>query len=190
METFEVIAQQRTDLGKGASRRLRRLDSVPAVIYGAGQEATSLTLSHNDLLKHLQHESFYSHVLSITIGDKVEKAVLKAIQRHNSKPLILHVDFQRISETEKLDKSIPIHFINEENCVGVKQGGGIIARHLNEVEVRCFPQDLPEFIAVDMLNINVNDSIHLSDLVLPPNVELVALTHCYYPCMEGPGFGV
>jgi large subunit ribosomal protein L25 len=175
MQEFELAAQRRTELGKGANRRLRRANLVPAVVYGANKDPVSLTLSHQELQKHLQQEAFYSHILTLKIDEQPERVVLKALQRHPYRPSILHVDFQRVSETQILYKTIPLHFINEDKCIGVKQGGGVISHHLAEVEIRCLPKDLPEFIAVDLGEINLNQVIHLSNLALPVGVEIVAL---------------
>ncbi|MCK5717342.1 MAG: 50S ribosomal protein L25/general stress protein Ctc [Thiomargarita sp.] len=177
MENFEIIAQTRTDVGKGASRRLRLSGFIPAIIYGLGKDPASLTIKHNDVQKHLEHEGFYSHILSVTIDGKTEKVVLKDLQRHPYKPVILHLDLLRVSDTQKIQLRIPLHFMNEENCVGVKQGGGVISHHLNEIEISCLPKDLPEFIEMDTQNVQLNDIIHLSDIVLPENVELVDLMH-------------
>jgi large subunit ribosomal protein L25 len=176
METFEITAQRRTDVGKGASRRLRHAGYVPAIIYGAGKEPVSLTLSHNELLKQLEHEGFYSHILTVNIDGQPEKAVLKDLQRHPYRPTVMHLDLQRVSDTQKLHMRVPLHFINENKCAGVKQGGGVISHHMTDVEISCLPKDLPEFIEVDLLNINLNEIIHLSNLVLPEGVELFA-TH-------------
>lgn len=176
METFELNAQRRTEVGTGASRRLRRAGLVPAIIYGGNKEPLALTLSHHELLKKLEHESFYSRILTINIDNQSEKAVLKDLQRHPYRPVILHLDLQRVSETQKLHMRVPFHFLNEEKCVGVKQGGGIVSRHLTDVEISCLPKDLPEFIEVDLQEMNLNQIVHLSDLVLPEGVELVALT--------------
>ena len=175
MQEFELAAQRRTEHGTSTSRRLRRHDLVPAILYGANKEPVSLTLSHNELQKHLQQEAFYSHILTLKIDEQPEKVVLKALQRHPYRLSILHVDFQRVSETQTLYKTIPLHFINEDKCVGVKQGGGVVSHHLVEVEIRCLPKDLPEFIAIDLSEINLNQVIHLSNLALPAGVEIVAL---------------
>jgi large subunit ribosomal protein L25 len=177
METFEITAQRRTDLGKGASRRLRHAGYVPAIIYGASKEPVPLTLSHNDLLKQLEHEGFYSHILTINIDGQSEKAVLKDLQRHPYRPTVMHMDLQRVNETQKLHMRVPLHFLNEDKCVGVKQSGGTVSHHMTEIEIYCLPKDLPEFIEVDLHDIKLNEIIHLSDLGLPEGVELVALTH-------------
>ncbi|MDM8560314.1 50S ribosomal protein L25/general stress protein Ctc [Candidatus Parabeggiatoa sp. HSG14] len=172
---FQIDAQRRIELGTGASRRLRHAGSLPAVIYGGKKEPVSLTLSQNSLLKQLEHEAFYSRILTVNIDDQPEKAVLKALQRHPYRPLIMHVDFQRISETEKLQMRIPLHFVNADKCIGVKKSDGIISHQMAEVDIRCLPKDLPEFIEVDLTNIELNQIMHLSDLILPQGVELVAL---------------
>ncbi|HAI70312.1 MAG TPA: 50S ribosomal protein L25 [Gammaproteobacteria bacterium] len=175
MQTFELDTQLRTERGKAENRRLRRAGYVPAVMYGAGKEPIALSLSHNELLKRLENKSFFSRILTVNINNQTEKAVLKDLQRHPYRPLILHMDLQRISETEKLQMLMPLHFINEDKCVGVKQNAGVISHHENEVEIRCLPKDLPESIEVDLEAIDINQILHLSNLVLPENVELVAL---------------
>jgi large subunit ribosomal protein L25 len=172
MEVFEIEAKSRTEFGKSPIRRLRRAGMVPAIMYGAGKEPVPLTLSHNELLKRLEYEGFYSRILTINIeGQPQEKAVLKDIQRHPYRPTVMHLDFQRISETEKLQRQVPLHFINEEKSVGVKQSGGSISHHLTEIQIVCLPKDLPEFIEVDLTNLKLNEIVHLSDLVLPEGVE-------------------
>jgi large subunit ribosomal protein L25 len=177
MNQFEVTAEVRQDLGKGASRRLRHAGKVPAIVYGAGKEATSLTLRHSEMLRHLENEAFYSHILSLKIGDQVEQVVLKDLQRHPAKPIIMHADFMRVSETEKITMHVPLHFLNETACVGVKQGGGVVSHQMVELEIRCLPKDLPEFISVDLLNLQLGQMIHLSELQLPAGVEIPALIH-------------
>jgi len=177
MLSFEINAQRRSEFGKGAIRRLRRKGFVPAIIYGVKKEPVPLTLSHDDLLKRLELEGFYSRILTVNIDNQPEKAVLKDLQRHPSRPAVMHMDFQRVSETEKLHRRVPLHFTNEEQCVGVKQSGGTVSHHTAEVEIRCLPKDLPEYIEVDLTNIKLNEIVHLSDLVLSEGVELVALAH-------------
>jgi large subunit ribosomal protein L25 len=177
MENFELDATLRTDMGKGASRRLRRTGVMPGILYGGGKEPVSLNLLHNEMMKHLKHESFYSHVLTLKVDGQVEKAVLKDLQRHPYHPTLLHADFQRVNETEKLHMHIPLHFLNESICVGVKQGGGVISKQMMEVEILCLAKDLPEFIEVDLANVQLGHIVHLSDLQLPEGVELVALSH-------------
>ncbi len=170
-ETFTVLAEPRTDAGKGASRRLRRQGRIPAIVYGGHQEPEMISLHHNILLQHLEHEAFYSQVLNLQIGERVSKVVLKDLQRHPAKPFVLHVDFQRVVESEKLRMTVPLHFINEHKSKGVK-AGGLVSHHLTEIEVSCLPSNLPEFIEIDMADMKVGDSLHLSELPLPEGVEL------------------
>ena len=175
--SYELTADVRSDLGKGASRRLRHTNKVPAVLYGAHKEPTYLMMNHDDVVKRLEHESFYSHILLLTVNGKVERAVLKDLQRHPSKPRVMHVDFQRISETEKLHMHVPLHFTNAETAPGVKKSGGIVSHLLIDVEIACLPKDLPEFIEVDLAHLELGHAVHLSDIKLPEGVQLTALLH-------------
>jgi large subunit ribosomal protein L25 len=175
---FEVQAEERNTLGKGHSRRIRRLSNkIPAIIYGAGADPVAVALDHNKIQKALENEAFYSHILTIDISGKQEKAILRAIQRHPYKPRIMHMDFLRISAKEKLTMNVPLHFIGEEDAPGVKLHGGTISHLLNNVEVSCLPADLPEYIEVDISDLNVDQAVHLSNLKLPQGVELVELGH-------------
>lgn len=172
MSTILLEAQTRTDMGKGASRRLRRLENkVPAVIYGGDVKPMSIHFLHNKVIKALESESIYSSIFDITIDGKVEHVVLKALQRHPFKPLVMHMDLQRVSKKDILVKMVPLHFINEQTAVGVK-AGGMINHSMTQVEVRCQAKDLPEFIEVDMAKVAMNDVVHLSDLKLPKGVRL------------------
>ncbi len=174
--SFELNANIRQDMGKGASRRLRRDNKVPAVLYGGGKEAVSLTMQHNTLVHNLENEAFYSHILTVNVDGKTEKAVLKDLQRHPYKPTIIHLDLQRVNANEKLRMNVPVHFIGEDVAPGVK-AGGLVSRLANDVEITCFPKDLPEYIEADISAMNIDDALHLSDLKMPEGVELVALTH-------------
>ena len=174
---FNIIAESRSDMGKGASRRLRRTSKVPAVIYGAGQDAVSITIDHDSLFHHLEHEAFYSHVLTITTDGNSESAVLKDLQRHPYKPTILHADFLRVSDKDKIRMHVPLHFTGEEKAPGVKVGGGMVTHNITEVEVNCLPSALPEYLEVDVSSLEMDHSLHLSDIKLPEGVEIVALTH-------------
>jgi large subunit ribosomal protein L25 len=173
---FNITAEVRSDLGKGASRRLRHEGKVPAVIYGGDKEPVSLTLDHNDLYHHLENEAFYSHILNIDVAGSKEKAVLKDLQRHPAKPIILHADFMRVSEKDKLKMHVPLHFTNEELAPGVKIGG-VVTHNITEVEVQCLPKDLPEFLEVDLSGLEIEQILHLTDIKLPKGVELVELLH-------------
>ncbi len=172
--SFELTAESRTDTGKGASRRLRHAGKIPAIIYGSGKDPQALTLSHNEVLRNLEHEAFYSHILSINIDGSETRAILRDLQRHPSKPVILHMDLQRISETEKLKTHAPLHFIGEDVAPGVKEGG-LVSHDLTEVSIECLPKDLPEFIEVDISALDIGDSIHLSGLTVPEGVTLIEL---------------
>lgn len=173
---FEIEATLRSDKGKGASRRLRREEKVPGVVYGGGKEPASLTMAHKELSKSLKNEGFYSHILTLSVDGQAEKVVLKDLQRHPFKPLIMHVDFQRVRPDEKLYMHVPLHYLNEDKAPGVKEGGNI-SHIMTDVEVACLPDKLPEFIEVDIGNMQLNDILHLSDLKVPEGVELVELAH-------------
>ena len=174
--SFEFDAEIRTTTGKGHARRSRRLGKIPAIIYGGGGEQVQLYLAHHRVMKALENDAVYSHVLTLKFDGKEERAVLKALQRHPSKPIIMHMDFQRVNEKDKLHVHIPLHFINQETSVGVKKGG-VVSHALVEVEVACLPQNLPEFIEVDMAKVDLGELVHLSDLKVPEGVELIDLTH-------------
>ena len=176
-KSFEVNVELRDDLGKGASRRLRRLeDRIPGIVYGAGKDPQSISLSHKEMIKHLEDEAFFSHILTLKVGKKTEQVILKDLQRHPFKPKVTHADFMRISATQKLHTSVPLHFINEEECPGVKEGG-VVNHSYTTVEVACLPKNLPEFIEVDMAEVEMDQIIHLTDIKLPKGVELVELSH-------------
>ncbi len=176
MNEFTLVAESRGDTGKGASRRLRKSEIVPAIVYGAKKAALSIQLKHSDVLKSSSQESFYSQILDLSIDGKVERVVLKDMQRHPYKPFVMHMDFQRVDESAALSIRIPVHFLNEEDCIGVKQEGGVIARLMTEIEITCLPKDLPESIEVDVANLSVGEAVHLADLVLPDGVEITAIT--------------
>jgi large subunit ribosomal protein L25 len=173
---FEFVAEARSATGSGAAKVVRRQGKVPAVIYGGGEAPEMLTLNHNDLLKHLAHESVYSHVLDINVDGKAEKAVLKHIQRHPAKPVVLHVDFMRVEKGHKLKMNVPLHFINEDVSVGVKKGG-VVNHSMSDVEVICLPKDLPEYLEVNMVGVDIGSALHLSDIVLPEGIEITALQY-------------
>ncbi|WP_397380231.1 50S ribosomal protein L25/general stress protein Ctc [Pseudomonas sp.] len=175
---FALNAEVRSDLGKGASRRLRRnVAMVPAVIYGGDKAPQSISLLAKELAKLLENDAAYSHVLNLNVAGSNESVIIKALQRHPAKGFVLHADFIRVVAGQKLTAHVPLHFINQETSVGVKQQGGEASHVLVEVEVACLPKDLPEFIEVDMANVEVGQIVHLSDLKLPQGVELVALAH-------------
>ncbi|GAB2695735.1 50S ribosomal protein L25/general stress protein Ctc [Aliiglaciecola sp. 3_MG-2023] len=172
---FNLDAEVRTDLGKGASRRLRREDKVPAILYGAGKEPVSLTLAHNKVIQAQEFEAFYSHVLTLDIaGEKVD-ALVKDMQRHPFKPKVTHIDFLRVDKNKEVTTNIPLHFINEDKAESIKTEGGHAEHHMNDVEVTCLPGVLPEFIEVNLEPVGLGETVHLSDLVLPEGVVLVEL---------------
>ncbi len=174
--SFTLNAQSRADEGKGASRRLRRLEAkVPAVIYGGGAAAQSITLELREIVKALESEAFYSHVLTLNVDGKPQQAVLKDLQRHPAKNTPMHADFLRVDATHKLTMRVPLHFTNQEACVGVKTEGGIISIMASDVEIACLPASLPEFIEVDLLNVHVGTTLHLSSITLPAGVEIPVL---------------
>ena len=173
--TFELKAEPRSDVGKGASRRLRRAGKVPAIVYGAHRDPEPIVVDEHELARQLEHEAFYSHILVLRFDDgREERVVLKDIQRHPWKPRVLHLDFQRVSETEAIRMHVPLHFVGEDVAPGVKQGG-LLTHELIEVEVECLPKDLPEYIEVDVSGLGLGEALHLSDLRLPDGVQLVEL---------------
>ena len=174
---FTINAKSREDTGKGASRRLRRLTGeVPAIIYGGKKDAEKISILHKDITKALENDAVYSSIISLSIDGKAEDTIIKDIQRHPAKQIILHMDFLRVSKTTKLQTRVPLNFINEDICVGVKLGGGLIAHTMTDIEVSCLPKDLPEAIDVDMAEVDVGQIVHLSDLTLPDGVESVSLS--------------
>ncbi|HBD13488.1 MAG TPA: 50S ribosomal protein L25 [Porticoccaceae bacterium] len=178
MVDYVLNAKARNEVGKGASRRLRRLaQEIPGIVYGGQQAPEIIALAENELHHALENEAFYSHIITLNTDGKSQDVILKDVQRHPAKPVILHVDFMRVSKTQKLTTRVPLHFINEESCVGVKLEGGIIAHSMTDLEIECLPGDLPEYIEVDMEQLSVGDNLHISDLSLPQGVESVALQH-------------
>src|SRR5580692_11780352 len=173
--SFELVAEFRETQGKGASRRLRHEGKVPAILYGGHSEAKTLTLSHQKLLIMLDNERFYSTILSLKVGDQTQAAILKDVQRHPFKNAIVHVDFQRVEDNQKIRIKIPLHFVGAAASPGVKTQGGLVSHMRTELEITCLPKDLPEFIEVDLSGLSLNESIHMSQLKIPPGVELVAL---------------
>jgi len=175
-EVFDLIAEERTDSGKGASRRLRRAGKVPAIVYGAGRAPRAVCFEANPLLHKMENESFFSSVLTVNVGGKARQCILKDVQMHPAKRQVLHVDLQRIVADEKIKMTVPLHFLNEETAPGVKQSGGSVSHLVTEVEVSCFPADLPEYIELDIGEMELDDSLSMSDIKLPKGVELLDLT--------------
>jgi large subunit ribosomal protein L25 len=176
MADFELNAELRTDKGKGASRRLRRkADMIPAIIYGAGKKPLSLTLAHKDIHKACQNEAFFSRIITINAEGNSQQAIVKDLQRHPAKDRIMHADFLRIQMDQAITVEVPLHFMNEDICLGVRQGGGNISHIMTSLEISCLPGDLPEYIEVDIAELDLGDSIHISGLKLPKNLSIPAL---------------
>lgn len=172
---FELNAEARTVQGTGASRRLRRAGKVPAVMYGAGKEPVMLELDHNVIYQNMKNEAFLTSILTVKLDGQTDQAILRDVQMHPFKPIIQHIDLQRVSATEKLHIAVPLHFLNQETAPGVKLQGGIVSHLLTEADVSCLPKDLPEFIEVDVGNLNIGESLHLSDIKLPEGVIFTEL---------------
>lgn len=177
MNQFELVAEKREDVGKGASRRLRHAGKLPGIVYGADKEPDIITLDHNVVMHSLENEAFYSSILTLNVGKDKQKVVLKDLQRHPYKRRLMHIDLLRINENEALNMRVPLHFINEDKAIGVKQGGGVISHVITEIEVVCLPKDLPEYLEVDMLEVNLDETVHISDLVMPEGVQIYSLLH-------------
>jgi len=175
--TLNAELRNEQDLGKGASRRLRKMGKVPAVIYGGGKDAVSVTLDHDSLIHSLEQEAFYSHILTVDVAGKSQRAILRDLQRHPYKPTVLHMDLLRVREDTAINVHVPLHFLNEDTCPGVKLEGGVISHNTTEVEISCLPKDLPEFIEVDAAELKLNDSLHLSDIKVAEGVTIVELSH-------------
>ena len=174
--SYSLTAEVRTDSGKGASRRLRRTGKIPAILYGANRDPISIALAGNQLSRNLQEEQFYSAIIDLDLNDKVQKVMLRDLQRHPSRPVILHADLQRVRDDEKVRMNVQLLFINDEECPGVKLEGGKLNKALMDVEISCLPKDIPEHIVVDCAEMHKGDAVHLSTLNLPEGVESVQLS--------------
>jgi len=169
---IEITARKRETQGTGAARRLRRRGLVPGIIYGGEQGAVNIELEHKALYLNLRNERFHASILTLEVGGAKEQVLLRAVSMHPYKPQVQHVDFQRVQKNKKLHMEVPLHFTNAEKSPGVKDQGGVVSHVLNEIDITCFPDDLPEFIEVDLGNLSVGNSIHARDLKLPNGVEL------------------
>ena len=174
--SFELAAEFRDGQGKGASRRLRHAGKVPAILYGGHVEPRAVSLDHQKLMTLVDNEKFYSSIINLAVGDKKQAAIVKDLQMHPARNAIVHVDLQRVSENEKIRIHLPIHFKGEAASPGVKTQGGVVSHRIADVEVSCLPKDLPEFIELDLSQMNMNESKHLSDLPLPPGVTIPAIS--------------
>lgn len=173
---FLLNAEVRTTpTGRGGSRRLRHAEKVPVIMYGAGHVPMMLEVTHKELSRKLENDAFYSHILTLKIGGKDHKAVLRDLQRHPARNKLIHADFQSVSDTQRITMHVPLHFVGAELSPGVKTQGGVVSHLMNSIEVRCMAKDLPEFIAADMSGLSLHQSIHLSDLKVPDGVQILAL---------------
>ena len=182
--SIEIKATKRDVKGTSASRRLRRAGVVPGVVYGGSNPAQPLELDHKALFMEFRHEAFHASILSLEVDGKKEDVLLRDYQLHPVRNTIQHVDFQRISATEKIHVKVPFHFVNAETCPGVKTGGGIVGHILNESEVSCLAKNLPEFIEVDLSALEIGESIHLSEITMPEGVEFTQLAHGADPAVS------
>jgi len=176
-DRITLNAEPRTDLGKGASRRLRRSGLVPAVIYGANSDPASLTLQHKQIIHELENESIYTQIIDLKIDKQTEEVILRDLQRHPFKQMILHADFMRIDKKKPIHVTVPVHTLNADICHGVKIEGGMLTHLTTEIEIVCLPKNLPEYLEIDATELHLGDSLHLTDIVMPEGVEIVALTY-------------
>lgn len=175
--SYELSAETRDTKGSGASRRLRRDGKVPAVLYGAGKDVVMLSVDHNTLYHNLENEAFHTSILTLKVGSNSEKAILRDVQMHPFKPRVIHIDFQRISESEKIHMRVPLHYEGEEVAPGVKLEGGIVSHLMTDIDITCLPKDLPEYLVADVSELGLGQSVHLSDIKLPDGVEITSLGH-------------
>ena len=175
--SISINAVKRDVKGTGASRRARRAGNVPGVVYGGGKDAVNLEMNHKELFLQFRHEAFHASILDLILDGKKESVLLRDYQMHPVRNTIQHIDFQRVSATEKIHVKVPFHYINADIAPGVKLGGGIVAHILTEAEVSCLPKDLPEFVEVDLASLEMGNSVHLSQITLAKGVEFVALAH-------------
>ena len=177
-ERIQLAVEPREDVGKGASRRLRRQGNlVPGIIYGGADEPQTITLKKNELVKAMEQESFFSQIVGLSVGGQEQQAIVRDVQRHPAADEVMHIDFLRVRADQAVTMNVPLHFINEESCVGVKLGRGSIMKSAVEVQISALPGNLPEYIEVDMAEVEVNQVVHLSDLKLPDGVSLVELSY-------------
>lgn len=176
-QQIEINARVRARAGTSLVRRLRREGDVPAVIYGGDKENQIIAINHDTLLHSLDKESFHSGIININIDGTTEQAILRDVDLHPYKKKVMHADFQRIDANKAITMSIPIHFIGEDECKGVNDEDGILSRMMTEVEIYCLPKHLPEYLQLDVTNLGLNESLHLSNIELPEGVQLTAFSH-------------
>jgi len=177
IDEFTLNAQVREGCGRSAIRRLRRTGMVPGIVYGADKEPMPIAIEDRIIKQNLSHEAFFSHILTLTVNGGAERVILRDLQRHPENSLVMHIDLQRVSEDEEIRVRVPLHFVGEEQAPGVKLERGVVSHMMTEVEVSCLPRDLPEYIEFDVSNLHLNDAVHLSDLKIPQDVELVELSY-------------
>ena len=175
-QKVDLVAEFREDTGKGASRRLRRAGKVPAIVYGAGRPPRAVTFDRDVLMHQMENEAFFSSVLNVRVGKNTRQCILKDVQMHPARRLALHLDLQRIVEDEAIRMMVPIHFLNEEVAIGVKTGGGTVSHMITEIEVTCLPADLPEYLDIDIAELELDETLYLADLKLPEGVAVPELT--------------
>ena len=174
---FELTGEKRAEKGTGANRRLRRAGKVPAVLYGGAKDTIMVTFDHDTLYHQLANEAFHNSILTIKVGSDSDQAILRDVQMHPYRPKVVHMDLQRISSTEKLHMEVPIHVLGEEEAPGVKQEGGVVSRLMAAVDISCLPHQLPEYLEVDISELNIGDSVSLTDIKLPEGVSITSLAH-------------
>ena len=175
MSNFVLTARKRDDQGKGASRRLRRQGMLPAIVYGGHEEPVAITLEQRQVLRNLEEEAFYTQIIELDLDGSKEQVLLKDMQRHPFKPIVFHLDFQRVRDNDRIHQRVPLHIVGEDKAPGVKQYGGLVMHEMTEVEVVCLAKDLPEYIEVDISNLGPNQSLHLSDIPVPEGVQIAEL---------------
>ena len=174
-DTIHLIAEPRSDSGKGASRRLRHQGLIPAIVYGGDSDPEQISIAHNKFMHELDHETIYTQVVELQVGDKTQEVILRDLQRHPYKNKVLHADFFRIDKNTPIKIVVPIHVLNAEECVGVKMDGGMLTQVVTEIEIIALPKDLPEYLEIDAENIHLGESLHLSDIKMPAGVEITAM---------------
>jgi large subunit ribosomal protein L25 len=174
---FEIQGETRDGSGRAANRKLRNEGRLPAIVYGGGKDPSAVSLDHNRIFHQMEREAFFTTVLTLKVGSTSHAVIVKDVQRHPAKPIVLHMDFQRVLEDEAITLSVPIHFVGEESAKGVKDEGGQLEHSMTDIEVSCLPGDLPEFIEVDVTALALNEILHLSDVKFPAGVSSVALAH-------------
>jgi large subunit ribosomal protein L25 len=174
-KAFVLTAELREDTGKGASRRLRKTGMIPAVLYGGGRKTRSIVLNHDAVMHAAENEAFFSSILSIKVGDEEQACIMKDMQRHPAKPVITHIDLQRVLADQEIRVNVPLHFVGEEIAVGVKDEGGVISRLINDVEITCLPADLPEYLEIDVTDLELNGMMYMNEVVVPDGVTITAM---------------